>query len=461
MTINRFHLLRRRGRPLLLILLLLTLSGGPRVARAKERAAAPGSIPTARHGPATVLTDYCFTTADYAFRAETVGSNVNFTFHPLGATAGGSLVIIYLREGSAGAYPGYNMVGNAAGDFTFTKAIANGVVCSVYFTYQVGPGGPQRTSMTTPHSYTVGTDCAVAANNIPPTVSLTAPTGGATFAAPAAITLTASAADADGTISRVAFYQGTTLLGQALTAPYTFNWTGVVGDCYSLTAVATDNGNARTTSAPVMILVTGSDGYCATRPDYAYSAVTTGANVTFTFHPLGATVGGTLAIVFIREGPSGAYPGYTMGKNAAGDFTFTKAIAGGTVSSVYFTYQVGPGGAQQTSVATPHTYTVGTSCRSATPTATRAPAGAASLIVAPNPSPDRTRLTFTTDRDTPYELALYDLKGARLRVIGTGRATARQAVGLSLAAGELAAGIYLVRLQTDSGVVTQRLVIGH
>ena len=284
-----------------------------------------GTAPALAH-PAGVLVDYCFTTADYAVLAETVGPNVNFTFHPLGATAGGSLAILYLREGPTGAYPGYTMAKNAAGDFTFSKAVAGGVVTSLYFTYEVGAGGPQRNTAATPHSYTVGTVCTVSSGNVPPTVSLTAPAASTVFAAPATITLAANAADSDGSIAKVEFYQGTTLLGQDLTAPYSYTWTGVAGEAYSLTAKATDNGNASTTSAAVAILVQSPDGYCATRPDYSYAAVTTGGNVAFTFHPLGATAGGNLAIVFIREGSVGAYPGYTMVKNAAGDFTFTKEI---------------------------------------------------------------------------------------------------------------------------------------
>ena len=418
-------------------------------------------IVSARRRPAQVLVDYCFTVADYAFKAETMGPDVTFTFHPTGATAGGNLAIVYIREGPTGAYPGYTMVKNAAGDFLFTKAIAGGVVTSVYFTYEVGPGGPQRNTAATPHSYTVGTNCTVSSSNIPPTVSLTAPAASAVFAAPATINLTASAADADGTISKVEFFQGTTKVGQALTAPYTFSWTNVRGECYSLTAKATDNSGGTTTSAPVSILVQSADGYCATTPDYAYSAVTTGGNVAFTWHPIGATAGGNLAIVFIREGASGAYPGYTMVKNAAGDFLFTKAIAGGVVTSVYFTYEVGPGGPQQTTLATPHCYTVGTSCRIATPTGAKASVLAAGLTIAPNPGEGRAVLGFTPAQTTAFEITLYDLKGARLKILGTGLATANKAVALPLNTDELPTGIYLVKLVTDQAVVTERLVLSR
>ncbi|SHJ13002.1 Por secretion system C-terminal sorting domain-containing protein [Hymenobacter daecheongensis DSM 21074] len=415
-----------------------------------------------RQLPAGVLADYCFNTPNYSFKAETTGPNVTFTFSPVGATAGGNLAIIYIREGSAGAYAGYNMVKNAVGDFVLTRAIATGVVLSVYFTYEVGAGGPQQNSAATPHSYTVGTNCLVSASNVPPTVSMTAPTAsGAVFAAPATIVLAANAADSDGTIAKVEFFQGTTLLGQDLTAPYTYTWTGVIGDTYSLTAKATDNGNANTTSTPVSVLVQSADGYCATRPDYAYSAVTTGANVTFTFHPIGATAGGNLAIVFIREGSIGAYPGYTMVKNAVGDFTFTKAIGSGTITSVYFTYEIGPGGPQQTSVSNPHSYTVGTSCRISGTTATAGPMLTTPLSLAPNPGQDRTQIRFAPTMAGPYQVTLSDVRGRQVAVVGAGKASAGQQLVLPLSLQQLANGIYLVQLLTGQGVATQRLVVNR
>ncbi|HEX4950203.1 MAG TPA: NPCBM/NEW2 domain-containing protein [Blastocatellia bacterium] len=91
--------------------------------------------------------------------------------------------------------------------------------------------------------------------NAAPTVSLTAPSNGATFTAPANITLTANAADNDGSINRVEFYQGTTLLGSDTTSPYSFVWSNVAAGTYSLTAKAFDNAGATTTSNAVSITV--------------------------------------------------------------------------------------------------------------------------------------------------------------------------------------------------------------
>ncbi|GAL86865.1 FG-GAP repeat-containing protein [Sporocytophaga myxococcoides] len=88
-----------------------------------------------------------------------------------------------------------------------------------------------------------------------PTVSLTAPANNASYLAPASINITANASDADGTISSVAFFNGTTLIGTDATAPYSFNWTNVAAGTYSITAVATDNAGGTAISAAAVVTV--------------------------------------------------------------------------------------------------------------------------------------------------------------------------------------------------------------
>ena len=94
-----------------------------------------------------------------------------------------------------------------------------------------------------------------AGTNQPPAVTLTSPANGATFNAGANITLSASASDSDGSVMKVDFYQGSTLIGSDSSSPYTATWTNVPAGNYSLTAVATDNALATTTSTPVSITV--------------------------------------------------------------------------------------------------------------------------------------------------------------------------------------------------------------
>lgn len=91
--------------------------------------------------------------------------------------------------------------------------------------------------------------------NIAPSATLTSPAQGSIFTAPANISLSASAADSDGTISKVEFFNGSTKLGEDTTAPYTFTWSNVNAGSYSLTARASDNGGATGSSQAIAISV--------------------------------------------------------------------------------------------------------------------------------------------------------------------------------------------------------------
>jgi chitinase len=84
---------------------------------------------------------------------------------------------------------------------------------------------------------------------------LTAPANGATFTAPATITVDATASDADGTIARVDFYRDATLIGSDATSPYSVTWSSVPAGSYTLTAVARDNDGATTTSSARTVTV--------------------------------------------------------------------------------------------------------------------------------------------------------------------------------------------------------------
>ena len=65
--------------------------------------------------------------------------------------------------------------------------------------------------------------------------------------------ITANAADTDGTVTLVEFFQGTTKIGDDKTAPYGFSWPNVIAGSYTLTAKATDSAGGTTTSAAIAI----------------------------------------------------------------------------------------------------------------------------------------------------------------------------------------------------------------
>ncbi len=115
--------------------------------------------------------------------------------------------------------------------------------------------------------------------NQPPTVSLTNPTNNSIFTSPADITLQANAADSDGTITRVAFYNDSNKLGEDTSSPYSFNWSSVPAGTYTLTARAIDDDNVETISAPVTIAVRGS-----LLPITLANFTVSSGNYSFSFH---------------------------------------------------------------------------------------------------------------------------------------------------------------------------------
>jgi hypothetical protein len=91
--------------------------------------------------------------------------------------------------------------------------------------------------------------------NNPPITSLISPTNGARLWAPATVTLTALASDAEGPVNMVEFFEGTNLLGTATSSPFSFNWAGVGAGSYALSAVAVDANGVRGASQVVNITV--------------------------------------------------------------------------------------------------------------------------------------------------------------------------------------------------------------
>ena len=96
--------------------------------------------------------------------------------------------------------------------------------------------------------------------NAPPTVALTAPASGSTFTAPATITLSATASDPENRLSKVDFYNGSTLLGTDTSAPFSFLWSNIAAGTYQLKAVATDADGASANSATATVTVAVSGG---------------------------------------------------------------------------------------------------------------------------------------------------------------------------------------------------------
>jgi hypothetical protein len=93
--------------------------------------------------------------------------------------------------------------------------------------------------------------------NVPPVISWVVPANNSIFIQPRTITLTASATDPNGTVTNVAFFNGTTLLGNVANGignQYSLTWSNAPVGSYTLIARATDNSGA-TNKSPASIAI--------------------------------------------------------------------------------------------------------------------------------------------------------------------------------------------------------------
>lgn len=175
-------------------------------------------------------------------------NNATFSNAPVSITINANATDSDGLVGKVDFYNGSTLIGTDNGSpytFTWTNVAVGTYTITARATDDDG-------AVTTSAAITI----TVTSPNPAPTVSITSPANNAIVSGtPATITINATAFDANGTVSKVDFYNGTTLLGTDNTSDYSFTWTGVTAGTYTLTAVATDNGGATTTSAPVVVSV--------------------------------------------------------------------------------------------------------------------------------------------------------------------------------------------------------------
>ncbi len=87
----------------------------------------------------------------------------------------------------------------------------------------------------------------------PPTISLNAPVAGTITAVGEVVTLEATSADSDGSISKVSFYANDELIGEVDSSPYDLQYMLAETRSFSFYAVATDNEGNTATSAEVVV----------------------------------------------------------------------------------------------------------------------------------------------------------------------------------------------------------------
>ena len=102
-----------------------------------------------------------------------------------------------------------------------------------------------------------GTIYVTTAQNVPPSVTITAPVNNASFPPPANFNFTATAIDPDSDgIMDVQFYVGTNLVGDVSSPPYAASVTNLPSGAYTLTAVANDYGGASATNSIAIAVAT-------------------------------------------------------------------------------------------------------------------------------------------------------------------------------------------------------------
>ena len=205
-----------------------------------------------------------------------------------------------------------------------TAGVTNIPVTTINFASSVANGSEMRFRWIDDNAQETSPDHIMGLDNVSfslaqaaPTVSLTAPANNSTTALPAPVNFVANAADSNGTVTKVEFFQGTTKLGEVLNpGPYQFSWTGMISGAYVLTAKATDNDGAVTTSAPINVTVTNPNNIA---PTTSISSITNGTSIPASSLTLAADAADTDGIVTKVEFFNGATK---LGEDLTSPYTF-------------------------------------------------------------------------------------------------------------------------------------------
>lgn len=123
-------------------------------------------------------------------------------------------------------------------------------------------------------------------DNLKPAISMTFPHANNTYGniSPANVGLVANAEDADGTITKIEFNSGGSVIGETATYPYTFAWQNLAAGTYTVSATATDEQGARTTSKSVTFVISAGSPKLLSDADSGRAAAL--ASVTLLKEPL-------------------------------------------------------------------------------------------------------------------------------------------------------------------------------
>ncbi len=164
-------------------------------------------------------------------------------------------------------------------------------------------------------------------SNALPSISIASPANNASFTTPAAVTFNVATSDANGSVTKVDYYNSTSLIGTSTSSPFSYTWSNVSAGNYSITSRATDNLGGVTVSSSTNIVVKAATAYNILIQAEAYTNML-GVQTEAT-----TDVGGTLDVGWIDTGDWMAY--YTINFPATGAYTVqyrVASVSGGQLS---------------------------------------------------------------------------------------------------------------------------------
>jgi Big-like domain-containing protein/fibronectin type III domain protein len=170
---------------------------------------------------------------------------------------------------SSGIYTRSTNVGNA------TQAVINGLTNGV--TYYFAATAVSSNGVESGYSGELVYTVPLTTNGLP-TIQLTAPVAGAVFTEPASVSLAVSVVANGQTVTKVQYYNGTTLLGESTAAPYSFTWNNVLAGNYSVSARLLYDASGVANSPAVAVSVGSSRPPPPAGPAVALTSPTNGAS---------------------------------------------------------------------------------------------------------------------------------------------------------------------------------------
>ena len=299
-------------------------------------------------------------------------------------------------------------------------------------------------------TYTANSDVLVLVqqtSNSNPTVNISSPTENQSFAQGSDITISASASDLNGTISKVEFYDGAIKLGEDTVSPYMYTWENPnVGD-HEIKAIVTDNDAGEGTSQIVNITVVAVQACSETSNDSqqgsfsaGFTAVfeTVGTNVNITFELLDTNRSGVIAYLW-KQNPFGE----TQMDNVGGK-KFKKTL-GGLNSGETITYACKFAFAGGVAVTKYISYEVGSSC------------GSLSIVdesldtqIVMYPNPVNNKLFIKSQSEDLIKVEIYSVFGNLVK------STTKNLNEINVE--DLSSGLYLIKIFTLEGSVLKKLI---